>query len=133
MMNTSGLKKPSSLPKNWPNSTDKDIEMKPLRIIHLGANFHGIKNSQEYQFCSNFIKTSKYEIWSFMPLFLLEEFNPTKKIANCYFLVIAGMQCIPAITNTSGYPTVLLPLSLVLIISGVFKGMEDIERYYFDF
>lgn len=120
--------KPSSLPNNWPYSTKSDLLLRPLRVIHLGAIFDGIKHSQEFLFCSNFIKTSKYELWSFLPLFLLEEFNPITKIANCYFLVIAGMQCIPQITNTSGYPTVLIPLFLVLLISGIFKSIEDIER-----
>lgn len=124
------LNKPTSLPRNWPNPTPSDLQLKPLRIIHLGGLFNGIKNSQEYQFRSNFIKTSKYEIWSFLPLFLLEEFNPSTKLANCYFLIIAGMQCVQLISNTRGYPTVLLPLLLVLFISGLFKCFEDIERYF---
>jgi magnesium-transporting ATPase (P-type) len=87
---------------------------------------------QTRKFCSNNIKTSKYELWNFFPKFFLEEFNPNTKIANCYFLLISGMQILPPITNTDGYPTVLLPLSMVLIISGVFKALEDISRHKAD-
>ena len=65
-------------------------------------------------------------------MFLLEEFNPKVKIANCYFLVISGLQCIRAISNTGGYPTVLIPLSVVLLISGIFKAAEDIARHKAD-
>jgi len=65
-------------------------------------------------------------------MFLLEEFNPRVKIANCYFLIISGLQCIPAITNTGGYPTVLIPLSIVLLISGIFKAAEDFARHKAD-
>ncbi len=118
-------KKPSSLPRNWPKSTAADIEAKPQRIVHIGEE-------QEFSFVSNSIKTSKYEWWNFLPKFLLEEFNPRTKFANCYFLIIAGLQIIPAITNTSGYPTVLIPLFGVLTMAGVLKAMEDIQRHKAD-
>lgn len=72
------------------------------------------------------------EIWNFLPMFLLEEFNPKVKIANCYFLIISGLQCIRVISNTGGYPTVLIPLSIVLLISGIFKAAEDIARHKAD-
>jgi len=75
--------KPPSNPYNWPNSTDEDIFERPKRIIKIGSD-------QKYSFCNNFVRTYKYEPWSFLPKFLLEEFNPTTKIANCYFLCISG-------------------------------------------
>jgi azurin len=37
---------PASLPKNWPNSKQEDIEAKPKRIIRIGSD-------QEYYFKSN--------------------------------------------------------------------------------
>ncbi len=91
-----------------------------------------LNGPQITEFCNNSIKTSKYEIWNFLPKFLMEEFNPYVKIANCYFLLISGLQCITAISNTNGYPTVMIPLSAVLIISGVFKALEDIARHKAD-
>ena len=77
---------PSSLPNNWPHSTEEDLEAKPKRLINIGK-------SQDYSFCNNFVKTSKYELYNFLPKFLLEEFNPKTKIANCYFLLVACLQC----------------------------------------
>ena len=84
---------------------DQPDEVVVHRTVMLGAR-------QEHQFCHNSIKTSKYEWYSFFPKFLLEEFDPNTKMANCYFLLISAMQTIPAITNAGGIPTVLLPLSM---------------------
>jgi phospholipid-transporting ATPase len=114
-----------SLPKNWPRSTQEDLDAKPQRFINIGE-------AQDYTFCNNSIKTSKYEWYTFPGKFLLEEFNPSQKIANCYFLTIAGMQCIGPISNTNGYPTVLIPLVVVLFVAGVFKVLEDSARHKAD-
>jgi phospholipid-translocating ATPase/phospholipid-transporting ATPase len=116
---------PSSLPKNWPNPTPEELAAKPQRIVIVGGDQH-------YSFCDNSIKTSKYELWNFLPKFLCEEFNPKTKFANCYFLVICALQIIPQITNTSQYPTTLIPLLGVLIISGILKALEDLERHKAD-
>jgi len=113
------------LPKNWPHPTQEDLDEKPTRNIAVGSN-------QEFYFKSNFVKTSKYEIWNFLPKFFLEEFNPNTKFANCYFLGVAMMQCIPQISNTNGYPTTLLPLLVVVTISGVFGVIEDMARHKAD-
>lgn len=43
----------------------------------------------------NMVRTAKYEYYNFLPMFLWEEFNPTHKIANVYFLCIAGLQASP--------------------------------------
>ena len=91
-----------------------------------------IGKEQEFSFCNNSVKTSKYEWYSFIPLFLLEEFNPRAKIANCYFLVIACLQSVRPISNTDGYPTFLIPLTAVLLISALFKGLEDRNRHIAD-
>lgn len=142
--NKANRKLPPSLPVGWPRPSAVALEQRPQRKIYLNSS-----GQQEYSFCSNVIKTSRYglctkttsitltysftkEIWNFLPKFLLEEFDPRTKIANCYFLLIAGLQCIAAISNTSGYPTVLIPLSVVLTISGVFKASEDIARHKAD-
>lgn len=117
--------KPYSLPKNWPHSSPDDIAQRPERIIHIGDDQHFIFNS-------NFVKTSKYEFYNFLPKFLFEEFRPTTKFANCYFLFIAALQTIPEITNTAGYPTVLLPLIFVVLVDAIFAAMEDLARHRAD-
>lgn len=92
------------------------------RIVGIGAD------QQSCAFPGNEIKTTKYAWLTFLPQFFLEEFDPSTKIVNCYFLCISGMQCIPAITATNGYPTTLIPLTIVLLISGIFKVLEDWAR-----
>jgi magnesium-transporting ATPase (P-type) len=114
-----------SVPPNWPHPTAEDLKERPNRLINLGR-------AQDYLFPSNFVKTSKYEWFNFLPKFLLEEFNPKTKVANCYFLLIAILQCIPAISNTQGYPTVLIPLTFVVTVDGVFAAIEDISRHRAD-
>jgi magnesium-transporting ATPase (P-type) len=118
--------KPSSLPRNWPKPTAKDIEDCPQREIEIGVP------EQPFDFSSNFVKTSKYEIYNFLPKFLLEEFNPMTKLANCYFLMISMMQCIPPISNTAGLPTTLIPLTFVVVVDGVFQVLEDLTRHRAD-
>ena len=117
--------RPSSLPRNWPNPTAADLEERPKRCIKIGSE-------QEFYFRNNFVKTSKYEIFNFVPKFLFEEFNPKSKIANCYFLAIAALQVIPQITNTGGYPTTLIPLTFVVVVDGIFAILEDIARHRAD-
>jgi Phospholipid-translocating ATPase N-terminal len=89
-------RKPHSNPHGWAqgNTSIEELEARPNRVININSE-------QDYEFCSNFVKTSKYEPYSFLPLFLWEEFNPRAKIANVYFLFIAGLQVIPSITNRS--------------------------------
>eukprot|EP01038_Epipyxis_sp_PR26KG_P007375 gene7375-10046_t len=117
--------KPPSNPYNWPNSSEEDILDRPKRLIRIGG-------SQQFSFCSNFVKTSKYEVYNFLPKFILEEFNPTTKIANFYFLLICALQAIPVISNTNGVPTTALPLLGVLITDSVFQIIEDILRHKAD-
>jgi magnesium-transporting ATPase (P-type) len=114
-----------SLPDHWPKSTDEEINARPNRVINVGSD-------QEYLFNSNFVKTSKYEMWTFLPKFLMEEFNPKTKVANCYFLMVASLQCIPAISNTFGYPTTLIPLICVVLVDGIFAAFEDFGRHKAD-
>jgi magnesium-transporting ATPase (P-type) len=121
----SNTQKLPSVPTNWPHPTDEDLKERPNRLINLGR-------AQDYLFPSNFVKTSKYEWFNFLPKFLLEEFNPKTKVANCYFLLIAILQCIPAISNTQGYPTVLIPLTFVVTVDGIFAAIEDISRHRAD-
>ena len=74
---------PSGLPSNWPNPSKADLENLPNRVINVGFDDASAKK-QIYSFESNRIKTSKYEFWSFIPLFLMEEFNPKQKVAMAF-------------------------------------------------
>ena len=118
-------KLPPSNPKNFPNHSTEDLKERPCRII-------GVGKPQSFYFCDNFVKTSKYEIWNFIPKFLFEEFNPKTKLANIYFLIISCLQCVRAISNTNGVPTTLIPLSIVVIVDAMFQILEDMSRHKAD-
>lgn len=45
--------------------------------------------------------------------------------------VVVVVQCVPAISNTFGVPTVLLPLSIVIIIDGIFAALEVCSHYHY--
>ena len=76
-------------------------------------------------YLNNKISTCKYNALTFLPKNLYEQFN---KLANIYFLILAVLQSIPVISNSGGIPSILLPLSIVLFISGFKDLMEDRKR-----
>uniref|UniRef100_A0A4W4F728 Phospholipid-transporting ATPase n=1 Tax=Electrophorus electricus TaxID=8005 RepID=A0A4W4F728_ELEEL len=71
---------------------------------------------------TNAIKTSKYNVLTFLPLNLFEQFQ---RIANAYFLCLLVLQVIPAISSLSWFTTVV-PLALVLSITAVKDAIDDL-------
>uniref|UniRef100_A0A803XVC7 Phospholipid-transporting ATPase n=1 Tax=Meleagris gallopavo TaxID=9103 RepID=A0A803XVC7_MELGA len=74
---------------------------------------------------SNSIKTSKYNFFTFLPLNLFEQFQ---RIANAYFLFLLILQLIPQISSLPWFTTVV-PLVLVLAVSGVKDAIDDFVRF----
>uniref|UniRef100_A0A8D0WW90 Phospholipid-transporting ATPase n=1 Tax=Sus scrofa TaxID=9823 RepID=A0A8D0WW90_PIG len=72
-------------------------------------------------FCKNSISTAKYSLWSFLPRYLYLQFS---KAANAFFLFITILQQIPDVSPTGKYTT-LLPLLIILVISGIKEIVED--------
>lgn len=86
------------------------------------------KNKRKYSYLNNFVTTSKYTIYDFLPFSLLLQF---KRYANIYFLCIAVLQSIPAISPMNA-STAIAPLVFVLFISIIREGLEDYERHVSD-
>ncbi|CAD8145283.1 unnamed protein product [Paramecium pentaurelia] len=85
-----------------------------------------VSNVPDMAVPDNKITTSKYSsIITFVPLNLIEQFS---KLANVYFLVIAIMQMISAISITNGQPVIMGPLSIVVCISMIKDFVEDYQR-----
>ena len=105
--------------------SNEQLQLDEQRIVMVGT-------PQVIEYKNNFVKTSKYEWYNFLPKFLFETFNPKHKLANCYFLFISAFQCIPPISNTNGYPTTLIPLMIVIFIDGIFQCLEDYNRHMSD-
>ncbi|XP_022536840.2 phospholipid-transporting ATPase ID [Astyanax mexicanus] len=90
---------------------------------HLRANDREFNLS--FKYANNAIKTSKYNIFTFLPLNLFEQFQ---RLANAYFVFLLILQLIPAISSLSWFTTVV-PLLLVLCITLVKDGSDDINRH----
>uniref|UniRef100_A0A8C8FI70 Phospholipid-transporting ATPase n=1 Tax=Oncorhynchus tshawytscha TaxID=74940 RepID=A0A8C8FI70_ONCTS len=69
----------------------------------------------------NAIKTSKYNIFTFLPLNLFEQFQ---RLANAYFLFLLCLQSIPEVSSLPWYTTVV-PLVLVLSMTMAKDGSDD--------
>uniref|UniRef100_A0A8C1NJL0 Phospholipid-transporting ATPase n=1 Tax=Cyprinus carpio TaxID=7962 RepID=A0A8C1NJL0_CYPCA len=70
---------------------------------------------------SNCIMTSKYNIITFLPVNLFEQFQ---EVANTYFLFLLILQLIPQISSLSWFTTIV-PLVLVLSITAVKDATDD--------
>uniref|UniRef100_A0A672U9I2 Phospholipid-transporting ATPase n=1 Tax=Strigops habroptila TaxID=2489341 RepID=A0A672U9I2_STRHB len=70
----------------------------------------------------NAIKTAKYNIFTFLPLNLYEQFH---RMANIYFVFVILLQTAPEIATLPWY-TLLFPLSCLLIIRGLRDLVDDI-------
>uniref|UniRef100_A0A8D2KIY7 Phospholipid-transporting ATPase n=1 Tax=Urocitellus parryii TaxID=9999 RepID=A0A8D2KIY7_UROPR len=91
----------------------------------MNTKFFCIKESK---YASNAIKTYKYNVLTFLPMNLFEQF---KRAANFYFLVLLILQAIPQISTLAWYTT-LVPLLLVLGITAIKDLVDDVARHKMD-
>ncbi|KAI0823535.1 phospholipid-translocating P-type ATPase [Trametes gibbosa] len=89
---------------------------------------HKHRVKKEHVFSSNQVITSKYTVITFVPRNLLEQF---RRIANVFFLAIAILQFF-SIFSTVSPGLVILPLIIVLAITALKDGYEDVKRHQSD-
>ncbi|KFO10751.1 putative phospholipid-transporting ATPase IK, partial [Balearica regulorum gibbericeps] len=80
------------------------------------------------KYAGNAIKTAKYNIFTFLPLNLYEQFH---RMANVYFVFVILLQTVPEISTLPWY-TLLFPLSCLLTIRGLRDLIDDIGRHQSD-
>lgn len=90
------------------------------RVIHLNNPPENAVN----KYVDNHVSTAKYNVFSFLPKFLFEQFS---KFANVFFLFTAALQQIPNLSPTNKYTTIG-PLIVVLMVSAVKEMVEDYRR-----
>ncbi|KAM9620223.1 phospholipid-transporting ATPase IK-like isoform 2-T2 [Morphnus guianensis] len=97
-------------------------------------NYH-MQFKKKFAFCltkkkyaGNAIKTAKYNIFTFLPLNLYEQFH---RMANVYFVFVILLQTFPEISTLPWY-TLLFPLSCLLTIRGLRDLIDDIGRHQSD-
>ncbi|ORX77478.1 phospholipid-translocating P-type ATPase [Anaeromyces robustus] len=76
---------------------------------------------------SNYIRTTKYTIWSFLPLNLISQF---RRLYNIYFL-FAAFSTLTKYSALNPF-TQIFPLLLVLSVTALKDGYEDYKRYLSD-
>ena len=85
-------------------------------------------NKQLYKHSSNYITTTKYNIFTFIPKALLIQFA---RLPNIYFLTTAIIQSIPVISPLTNV-TAIVPLVFVLSVSMIRELIEDLGRSKYD-
>ncbi|KAB0344719.1 hypothetical protein FD754_021645 [Muntiacus muntjak] len=75
----------------------------------------------------NRIHTSKYNILTFLPINLFEQFQ---RVANAYFLFLLILQLIPEISSLTWFTTIV-PLVLVVTMTAVKDATDDYFLFTF--
>lgn len=95
----------------------------PTRVIQLNGD------NTDPLFTSNEVVTSKYTMWTFLPLSLFEQFT---RLANAFFLLVAVLVWFPIISPVQPYGPVAA-LSFLLAVTLIREAVEDIRRHRDDF
>ena len=95
---------------------------KDYRVIYL-SNIKKTKLKGNYP--NNYINTSKYTWYNFLPLTILFQFS---RYANIYFLILTIIQCIPLISPYNPI-TSITPFLFVISVSIIREGIEDYSRH----
>ncbi|XP_060771268.1 phospholipid-transporting ATPase VB [Neoarius graeffei] len=86
------------------------------------------KDRPNRNYARNGIKTTKYSIWSFIPMNLLEQF---RRVANIYFVGLVALNFVPAV-NAFQPQVALIPICVILALTAIKDAWEDIRRYQSD-
>ncbi|KAJ5072976.1 putative phospholipid-transporting atpase [Anaeramoeba ignava] len=94
-------------------------ESTPTRIIQITDQ----ERDKDFPFIGNSIKTTRYNLLTFLPKNLFEQF---RRLANFYFLIVIILEYFPFSPLN---PTVsVLPLIFVLTITAIREAYEDAQR-----
>lgn len=98
---------------------DSNTNKEPRQIFIMSQS----KNAA-FGYFGNYISTTKYNIATFLPKFLFEQFS---KYANLFFLFTSIIQQVPHVSPTNRYTTIGT-LTIVLLVSAVKEVLEDFKR-----
>ncbi|XP_058216266.1 probable phospholipid-transporting ATPase 4 isoform X4 [Rhododendron vialii] len=95
------------------------------RIVFCNEPCRHVQKPLKY--CSNYISTTKYNVITFLPKAIFEQF---RRVANLYFLLAACL----SITPVAPFSTVsmIAPLAFVIGLSMAKEAMEDWQRFIQD-
>jgi phospholipid-transporting ATPase len=88
--------------------------------VHISDPLENAK----FKYPSNYIRTTKYTVVTFLPVNLFEQFH---KLSNIFFAINMTLSLIPGIAPVVPITTVL-PLIIVLTVAGIRDALEDYAR-----
>lgn len=119
--NKSLTKSPSVLERA--TSMFKKEQEKPIsRVFSISSDR---ETNAPLKFKSNSISTSKYNVVTFLPKGLYEQF---RRVANLYFLSVATISCFESISPIKPY-TMWVPLTFIITLSMTKEAVEDYKRH----
>lgn len=102
-----GLLRQKPLP---PSADGRHVPLNPVQA--RGKSLTDERTGKPY--ISNFIRSSRYTLWSFLPKQLFFQFS---KLANAYFLTIGILQMIPGLSTTGTYTVCIIHLVACSLIT----------------
>lgn len=97
--------------------TAQNLGPRHIHVLDQGKN-------AVFGYYGNHISTTKYNVATFLPKFLFEQFS---KYANLFFLFTSIIQQVPGVSPTNRYTTIGT-LAVVLLVSGIKEVLEDVKR-----
>eukprot|EP00760_Papus_ankaliazontas_P008917 PhM_4_TR13946/c0_g1_i2/m.5266/K14802/DRS2, ATP8A; phospholipid-transporting ATPase len=91
----------------------------------LQVHLNDAEKNAAFHYPDNFIRTSKYTLFTFLPLNLYEQF---RKASNAYFFLAMCISLIPGASAINPL-TAVMPLLFVLAVSAGKDGYEDFKRH----
>ncbi|XP_057978495.1 probable phospholipid-transporting ATPase 4 isoform X2 [Malania oleifera] len=95
------------------------------RIVHCNQPY--IHRKKPLNYCSNYISTTKYNVVTFLPKAIFEQF---RRVANLYFLLAAILSLTPISPFTP--VSMIAPLAFVVGLSMAKEALEDWRRFIQD-
>ncbi|KAJ0576453.1 putative P-type phospholipid transporter [Helianthus annuus] len=94
---------------------------------HVCCNQPGFHRKKPLKYCTNYISTTKYNVITFLPKALFEQF---RRVANLYFLLAAALSLTP-VSPFSPY-SMIAPLIFVVGLSMAKEAVENWHRFMQD-
>ncbi|ERE69915.1 putative phospholipid-transporting ATPase IM-like protein [Cricetulus griseus] len=121
-MGRQGMKAEDSVTLQAASMVDAVVEVE--RVVKANDRDY----NEKFQYADNRIYTSKYNILTFLPINLFEQFQ---RVANAYFLFLLILQLIPEISSLTWFTTIV-PLVLVISMTAVKDATDDYFRHKSD-
>ncbi|KAM0450787.1 hypothetical protein ACHAO4_006177 [Trichoderma viride] len=107
-----------------PSKDGRHIPLNPSAVDAGGL----IDERSNQPYISNFIRSSRYTVYDFVPKQLVFQFS---KLGNFYLLIMGILQVIPGLSTVGKYTTIA-PLAGFVAFSMAKEGYDDYRRYSLD-